>query len=159
MAPNGSSQPALQVVNSHNFDTVEGFVFGDPANVSRCDFGVIFLADPVLLDHYMIWQEDLDEDGLLSIPFVYVTGFPISAGGKLVWHGQKLRDAGRYFLRYTIDTSKGQSGSPVWYPGDGGRRVVGIHIEGSQSENHAVRITRSVGQILSVWARRGENMP
>ena len=46
-------------------------------------------------------------------------------------------------LRYQIDTSGGQSGSPVWrYDSDSGNRyLVGVHVVGSSSYNVAAQLT------------------
>ena len=47
-------------------------------------------------------------------------------------------------LSYTIDTTGGQSGSPV-YKGSGKNTVsIGIHTNGSNKVNKATRITKSM---------------
>lgn len=58
---------------------------------------------------------------------------------------------GDSLLAYKADTSPGQSGSPVWIEGSRGPILVGIHVEGNQVCNQAVRLTSSVIAEINGW--------
>jgi V8-like Glu-specific endopeptidase len=60
-----------------------------------------------------------------------------------------------YFLWYETNTSKGQSGSPVFYKHENICYVVGIHVYGSQSSkrNQAIALTRSKLTKIHNWIR------
>jgi V8-like Glu-specific endopeptidase len=60
-------------------------------------------------------------------------------------------------MQHTVDTGKGQSGSPVWIEKGGARYLVGIHIKegifekGKWVSNFAVRMTPKVWAQLKAW--------
>jgi len=56
------------------------------------------------------------------------------------------------FLSYKIFTSKGQSGSPIFYEHDKKYYVVGIHTLGNnQSDNKGVLLTTKVRTTINQW--------
>jgi hypothetical protein len=54
-------------------------------------------------------------------------------------------------MRITADTSKGQSGSPVWTVENGRPHLVGIAAGAGQQSNTAVRVTRELIRQLRAW--------
>jgi V8-like Glu-specific endopeptidase len=82
-----------------------------------------------------------------------VAGYPIDKPeGTLWWAARKTKRVDRGRLSYDIDTTGGQSGSPVWRLDPTGRRlVVGIHTNGTRRANSATRITDDVFANLQRW--------
>lgn len=68
-----------------------------------------------------------------------------------------VTDSTDYRLFYDLDTSEGQSGSPILYWDNGDKRyyAVGIHTEGRVSVNGAVRVTDDLFAQFRAW--RQEN--
>lgn len=93
---------------------------------------------------------------------VKISGYPgEKVPANMQWYHQgriaSIDDNG-FSLGYTIDTSPGQSGSPVWYENDEGEyHVVGIHSEGYYHKNFAIRFTERVFDQILEW--REEGMP
>lgn len=87
---------------------------------------------------------------------VRISGYPESVTLKSVEHKMRqFRCAGsvtygEHFLKYDIDTTEGQSGSPVWID-EGGKigMVVGIHVQGTANGNQAIRITPQVYDFIN----------
>lgn len=72
-----------------------------------------------------------------------------------LWHSSgAIASFGDAFINYTIDTSAGQSGSPVFHTSaDGARRtVLGVHGQFIGRFNRAVRITPGILDLFSKWA-------
>ncbi|MCK5681072.1 trypsin-like peptidase domain-containing protein [bacterium] len=71
----------------------------------------------------------------------------VSGGGVIGYEGINNR-----LMLYQIDTSGGQSGSPVWrYNKDTGRRLVAIHVFGATWDNGACRLVSSMEENISKW--------
>ena len=92
---------------------------------------------------------------------VKIAGYPafISPVGTQWWHGRRISprispDA----LRYNIDTTKGQSGSPAFITIGGQRYVAGIHNVDIGAFNQAVRINSEVLSVIRDWKRRSEQV-
>ena len=75
---------------------------------------------------------------------VDITGYPGEKSRTLWKMNGNLTDSSTYRLSYTIDTTGGQSGCPVYWKDSSGHRIVGIHTLGSSSVNSATRVTKSV---------------
>ncbi len=77
-----------------------------------------------------------------------VEGYPAEKDGglKMWWHQKKNNSADEYLLYYQIDTTGGQSGSPVWsWPvnyDDGPWYIHGVHRGGTSSQNVGVRLNK-----------------
>jgi V8-like Glu-specific endopeptidase len=67
--------------------------------------------------------------------------------GSMWRHSDRLRltNVSPTHLTYPIDTTAGQSGSPLWLLGNNGiRLLLGVHIQGGSTANTGVRITCAV---------------
>jgi len=121
---------------------------GDFAFHSSLDLALVFL--PVAFTkpaRFMMLQPrgDLNTATLLTI-----AGYPrVSKAvvGTMWRHSDRLKLSGvsATHLDYQIDTTEGQSGSPLWLLGnDEIRLLLGVHIGAKSAENTGVRITCAV---------------
>ena len=60
--------------------------------------------------------------------YVNITGFPSDWGYKLMQGYDKVMSADNQFLKYYVDTYRGQSGAPIVY----NNYVIGVHTDGSK---------------------------
>jgi V8-like Glu-specific endopeptidase len=98
-------------------------------------------------------------DALLAGVAANISGYPLQppAGAEAhrqYFHARSLSSSERGLLRYSIDTSGGQSGSPIWIEVDGTRIAVGIHTSGDVGTNSGVRITEDVFRDMRQWKSR-----
>jgi V8-like Glu-specific endopeptidase len=122
------------------------------------DFGAI-LFDRDVADEWMGFDAANDDD--LRGLTVHVVGYPGKSEPPPGWqantmwgHARQLLDPSATQLFYDIDTSRGQSGSPVFYVGSAGDVfAVGIHNQGfdRQSRNRATRINEAVFNLIKGW--------
>ena len=61
-------------------------------------------------------------------------------------------------IKYTIDTSPGQSGSGIWYQTKDGCFVIGVHTYGNQTENSGTRITQKRLKDICSWISQTYNV-
>jgi glutamyl endopeptidase len=115
------------------------------------DIGLAILPRPFTSPtRYMMLQPrgDINTATLLTIAGYPNLGSPPSTGLGWAWaHSNRLQvtDVTPTHLTYTIDTSVGQSGSPLWLLGnDGNRLLLGVHVQGGSVKNTGVRITCAV---------------
>lgn len=91
---------------------------------------------------------------------VFTAGYPRSSGSnKLMSAAGILHSAQRLrrTMGLTADTTKGQSGSPVWAVENGRSCLVGIAAGAGAGTNRAVRVTRELIRQLRAWiAEDGE---
>lgn len=52
-------------------------------------------------------------------------------------------------LYYLIDTAAGQSGAPIYYPGN--NIAIGIHTTGGTLSNHGSRLTAAMVECMQTW--------
>lgn len=122
----------------------------NPAQASLYDYGAVFLAgeDAIELDDYLSPDTNFDADDLEGTP-VLLAGYPLSHT-ELMYHQGPVESKGDW-LTYRIDTSGGQSGSPVLLPRGDAYDVIGIHIEGHPWGNHAIRMRQGMVDLLQDW--------
>lgn len=92
---------------------------------------------------------------------IRIAGYPDSKHAATFWESTGVVSDvtnGERRLQYSLDTERGMSGSPVltFYPNGGIARVIGVHSGSSPGRvcpNYAVRITRSVSDLIDAWAR------
>lgn len=108
------------------------------SNTNSKDYGVIKISS----DETAFFKTDFTSDARNET--LHCTGYPdnntimYTASGKAKTNGSKQ-------FKHAIDTTPGQSGSPVYYKTNNGSYVVGIHTGGITDEyNVAVRFNRTV---------------
>jgi glutamyl endopeptidase len=123
------------------------------------DLGLIFLpAAFTSPTRYMMLQPRGDEN---TATLLTIAGYPgvqprttTQIEGLMYRHTDRLQVTGvtATALQYSIDTSSGQSGSPLWLLGnDSIRLLLGVHV---QSANEGVRITCDVIRWIEQECRR-----
>ena len=91
-----------------------------------------------------------------------VVGYPGEKSGTMWGHFQRGLSVSSRLLTYQIDTTKGQSGAPLFDivpgPNGSGKRYVsvGIHNAGNDRENFATRVNRDVFTLLDKWRGMGQ---
>lgn len=90
----------------------------------------------------------------------YTAGYPgekdrlgrkmYESSGRLNFPGDQALEAAPY-LQYAADTTKGQSGSPVWLKREDGIEVVGICIVASERSNTVLRLTSTIWNQINSW--------
>jgi glutamyl endopeptidase len=126
----------------------------------RCDYGAIFLAEPV--GHRTGWfgigcLMGSNLENLLVNSAGYPLDLPVEEpllrGKTLWWTYAQIAAVDEHRLWYSFDTYQGQSGSPVWYyePSTKQRYIVGIHTTGWGTVNSACRVSREILNNLKEW--------
>ena len=89
---------------------------------------------------------------------VTVVGYPkelpledVDQGRVQYYHTLGISEVIDDTIKYNIDTSKGQSGSPVLCLKNGTLHICGIHNTGSQNANLATPISGSVFETIELW--------
>ncbi|MCP5492000.1 MAG: trypsin-like serine protease [Chlamydiales bacterium] len=82
----------------------------------------------------------LENQGLLKKP-VKITGYPGEKDEQLWGMKNNIKLLGSETIEYDIDTSPGQSGSPIWIENMGMPYIIGVHTLGSCNVNSGVRIS------------------
>jgi glutamyl endopeptidase len=133
-----------------SFKTLGGWIDGENA---ESDLGAILLPDDCRygeeLGHLAFGEYSAQT---LESSTVRITGYPSDKPRSTLWTAASanLTVSGR-LIEYEIDTSGGQSGSPVWLGRDGQVVVGAVHTSGSSSGNAAVRISGAVYDNLQRW--------
>ena len=108
------------------------------------DMGVIILPEDCRLGEKVGWfgcKTYLDEKEYKGRMF-NISGYPGEMGGKEQWKMSGEGESQGFLLKYDIDTTGGQSGSPVWIVNDNNLYVIGVHTMGNSSlGNFATRIS------------------
>lgn len=78
------------------------------------------------------------------------------ASGRLRFTGDRPLDAAP-FLNYSGDTTKGQSGSPVWIQDSGGMQLIGMAIVAGERSNTVLRLTDAVWTQIDAWMSEQQN--
>ena len=82
---------------------------------------------------------------------IVVRGYPVEKNAQMWSMSGSIAASGTFKLSYYIDTTGGQSGSPV-YKNDGNYRCVGIHTNyNSLGYNQAERIDESLFDIMNQY--------
>lgn len=132
------------------------------------DFGVIFIEDKDVsgaafgerIGYFGLRSYDAQEEKDLNMAIVNNAGYPYEAGkpyGTLWFNAGRVNmkdgpDRDERFLQYMLDTTGGQSGSPVFLLDStvNQRYVVAIHTTGNFI-NRGVRVTAEVFDQISHW--------
>lgn len=109
------------------------------------DMGVIILPEDCPFGKKVGWfgcKTFLDEKEYMGKTF-NISGYPGEKGGREQWKMSGEGESQGPLLKYDIDTTGGQSGSPVWIVNDNKYYVIGVHTMGNSSlGNFATRIDR-----------------
>ena len=158
-ALNGSEALRFGAVKATKFRTVDGWIQGKAAG---SDYGGILLDRP-LGDELGYFAVGALGDDQLKRSWANISGYPSDIGSarQQYFHARLLVQVNESRVFYDIDTFSGQSGSPIWFTADDGRRIaIGIHTSGSQRENAGTRINGNVLANLRDWRsnRIGQEM-
>ncbi len=132
---------------------------GSSANALTFDYGALFLPDGSMghrtgrfLFHAMS-SADLNalSGNLSGYPNEFRQPQPSEFGSQ--WRGfGRIATKGKFGLSYAIDTTEGQSGSPLFVGDtDGNAVALGLHVHGTPTGNSARRITRKVVDDMKAW--------
>lgn len=81
---------------------------------------------------------------------------PVPPPNTMWFDGRRAKNITSRTIIYDIDTTGGQSGSPVWANLRNGKKIaVGIHTTGDTRGNSATRITKPVFENLKKWREEG----
>lgn len=104
-------------------------------------------------------------DAALVKQRVNVSGYPATVrtsrpnGTQQFFHAKQIVSVSPLRVFYDIDTTEGQSGSPVWLQTASGPRVIGIHAYGvstaSPRANSGPRLTQPVLSLIEEWLAKG----
>ena len=122
------------------------------------DYGAIRIPDDYDTSRLGFFGMKAASDSELENTQANIAGYPVDVlpFGTLWWHGRRiLAPTGPRTFRYNIDTSEGQSGSPVWIKEGDVRLVVGIHNYDFGVFNQATRISQSVLDTIREWRALG----
>ena len=149
-ALNGGEPPRFGTIKATRFRTVDGWIAGKAAG---SDYGGILLDRP-LGDQLGYFAVGALGDEQLKRSWANISGYPSDLGSarQQYFHARLLVEVNESRLFYDIDTFSGQSGSPIWFTADDGRRIaIGIHTSGTQRENAGTRINGNVLANLRDW--------
>lgn len=122
-----------------------------------CDYGMIVLSKPVNINKYMGLSFKSDE--YLKDLYVNITGFPTEKQNShdmyTAWGIiKKIRDS--FLIRHNVDSSEGQSGSPIWILEEKYSQPysIGIHTQGFRGNkklNTGVKVDSIHFQNIMGW--------
>jgi V8-like Glu-specific endopeptidase len=149
---------AHQVVTAARFRTPTGYV-----GCSATDYGIILLPRPFTSPaRFMPLQARAASRSSIRVT---IAGFPGDKNavqpGTMWRHSEGIETVATAdgLLRHRIDTTGGNSGSPIWLLGSGGTRIqIGVHVGGTGCDaaavrNIGVRITNRVIAQIGQWCR------
>ena len=93
---------------------------------------------------------------------VFTAGYPRSAGARKMMSAAGILHSANRLRRkmgITADTTRGQSGSPVWIVENGRHCLVGIAAGAGQQTNFVVRVTRELIRQLRAWISEDGETP
>ncbi len=98
------------------------------------------------------------EDDALGTEIVEISGYPGDKDGEMWTMFNRLKKPFKSeTFSYEIDTSPGQSGSPIWISNLGSPSVIGIHTRGSTTENYGTRLSRhKFNDLIRLMSETGE---
>ncbi|HEY4865169.1 MAG TPA: trypsin-like peptidase domain-containing protein [Candidatus Dormibacteraeota bacterium] len=92
----------------------------------------------------------------------YTAGYPGGKGGRQLWCAAGILHSAnerRRTMFTTADTTRGQSGSPVWVVDNKRQCLVGIAAGAGTGSNRVVRVTRELVRQLRAWISEGGETP
>lgn len=92
----------------------------------------------------------------------YTAGYPKSKGGKQLWCAAGILhtvNKRRRTMWITADTTKGQSGSPVWVICNSRYYLVGVAVGAGSNSNSVVRVTCELIRQVRAWIRKDGDTP
>ena len=112
----------------------------------RYDYAVILLPDGSLGAQTGWFGLVVPKDSHLPNLQVMSAGYPSDKGSTTMYSCPgRVHDSGQHYLQHSVDTIRGQSGSPLFQTHiTGDRTVVGIHIDNAGDGNRALRITAPI---------------
>ncbi|MDR2090232.1 MAG: trypsin-like peptidase domain-containing protein [Clostridiales bacterium] len=130
-----------------NFWTSQAFINNQDTDY---DYGVLVLDSDI--GYSTGWFGTHTQGSSLVGETVTITGYPGEYTRQMWEMSGKIKTNSSYLLRYEIDTTSGQSGSPIYrYSSTYGYQCLGIHTTGGGSyliiffkRNHGTRITSSL---------------
>ena len=149
----GAEQPSGECVAT-DFRSVRGWTRD---RLRTHDYGAIILPEECRFgDDLGHFGYGAQEDGVLRRTTVNLSGYPgdkMPPGTQQWFHAREIQRLTPRTIVYQIDTAGGQSGAPVWWLMEDGRRIaVGIHTNGDIAGNSATRITADVAANIEAWA-------
>ena len=102
------------------------------------------------------------DPGGLNGKAAHTAGYPGGKGGRQLWRAAGLlhsADQQRRIMYTTADTTRGQSGSPVWVIDNKRHCLVGIAAGAGTGSNRIVRVTRELVRQLRAWITEGGETP
>ena len=102
------------------------------------------------------------EPGGLNGKAAHTAGYPGGKGGRQLWCAAGLLHSAnqqRRTMYTTADTTRGQSGSPVWVIDNKRHCLVGIAAGAGTGSNRIVRVTRELVHQLRAWITEGGETP
>lgn len=149
-ARNGRDRPFSTIVSSC-FRSVRGWTV---QGKREHDYAVIQLPEDQAVPDIGALGYAICETPKLVGGWVNLAGYPADKddGSTLWWSARRSLEVDDDVIHYDADTAAGQSGAPVWRldPATGRRVVIGIHTNGAETGNSAVRINKRVfGNLLS----------
>jgi V8-like Glu-specific endopeptidase len=126
------------------------------------DYALLKLSDPVSKKLCHWGSPQCGQNSMFERPdpahlngkAVITAGYPGSSGGKKMMQAAGILHSvqqQRRTMGITADTTKGQSGSPIWIDEGGKSKLVGIAVGASGQSNFAVRVTRELIRQLRTW--------
>jgi V8-like Glu-specific endopeptidase len=118
-----------------------------------------FWGSPLCGENTMLAR--LDPRGLNG-KAAYTAGYPGGKGGRQLWCAAGILHSAnekRRTMSTTADTTKGQSGSPVWVIDNKRHCLVGIAVGAGTGSNRVVRVTRELVRQLRAWITEGGETP
>ena len=131
-------------------------IYMDSSGGSEYDYGVVQLGQSFSgISTFM----PIEYDATPTI--VNIAGYPESVQGESksydMWHESDdvigYEGVNNRIMLHQVDTSRGQSGAPVWRYSKSAvtRRLVAIHVFGADRENGACRLVSAIESIISRW--------
>lgn len=141
--------PRRRTLVSRTFRIRDGWGAGPSSFLAANDYGAVLFPDPNAFAGFgrLDWCEPASSDFTGNFA---VSGYPAEKHGQ--WrHWNAVTEVGEVSLRHVVQTTAGQSGSPLFQLKDGVVRVVGIHSRTVGDSNVARRVTDRVLADYRAW--------
>lgn len=111
---------------------------------SKRDAGIVKLASPIGKKLGYFGIQYIEGKTAYIGKYAWVTGYPGEKNGKMYRMGGDITSSDDLFLYYHMDTTKGQSGCPVYIKNGDKRTVIAINGWLSNFENIGIRIDKTL---------------